>query len=345
MMKRTLICLLTVFCLAVVFAGCSAGRSDNSTTATNAPTEAVQTQASQAANDWLELGEEGILTVRIPLDGREGYFWTPSIAEGSPLELLTDETTDTEYVASFRAIGNGEASLSLSYASNTHLVEARSAELICMDGKVREIATCNVMEMDLPLEPSENQPDTTPVVIAPLPLSVDIANLGDCTVAASLEEGDFYLDDDGKAQMKFTIYDYDRYDMVDIANLAVGDRIEIRGEEIEVRELERPDGSMVSINGGKELGGFDLTTDDSGVFFEMGENDVKSWLALGTVTLPVNPEFVFEDSSDLDSGLKTWYAGDFLMPQVEIAFGFSALNTTVTIQNGEVIAMYRVYIP
>lgn len=246
-MKRTLLCLFTVFCLIAAFTGCSGRAAVNPTTATEAA------QASQPTNDWLEL--------------------------------------------------------------------------------------------DMPTETSDNQMETKGTVIKPLPLAVDIANLGDCTVAASLEEGDFYLDDDGRAQMKFTIYDYDLYDMVDIANLAVGDTIVIHGEEIVVSDLEHPDGPKVSINGGEELGGFDLTTDESGVFFEMGYNDVKSWRSLGTVTLPVNPEFVFEDSSDLDSEPKTWYAGDFLTPEVEIQFGFSPLDTTVTIQNGEVIAMSRVYIP
>lgn len=197
----------------------------------------------------------------------------------------------------------------------------------------------------------ETEPDNgtdvelTGVVIKPLPIAVDIANLDECTVAASLEEGDFYLDDDGKAQMKFTVYDFDVYDLVDIANIAAGDVIVLHGDDVVVNSVEHPGGSMVSINGGKDLGGYDLITDDDGVFFEIGYNDAKSWTALGTVTLPVNPEFTYVDSSDLEKDPEVWYAGDFLMPVVEIEFAFSPLNTTVTIQNGEVIGMSRVYTP
>ena len=97
---------------------------------------------------------------------------------------------------------------------------------------------------------SENWKETEPVtdvertgvVIKPLPMAVDIANLDECTVAASLEEGDFYLDDDGKAQMKFTVYDYDVYDLVDIANIAAGDVIVLHGDDVVVNSVERPGG-------------------------------------------------------------------------------------------------------
>ena len=41
-------------------------------------------------------------------------------------------------------------------------------------------------------------------VIRPLPLSVDIANLGDCTVGAAVAPDGIFLDDSGKAQMTLT---------------------------------------------------------------------------------------------------------------------------------------------
>ena len=61
-------------------------------------------------------------------------------------------------------------------------------------------------------------------VIRPLPLSVDIANLGDCTVGAAVAPDGIFLDDSGKAQMTLTLYEYDLYDMADVSVLAPGFR-------------------------------------------------------------------------------------------------------------------------
>ena len=205
--------------------------------------------------------------------------------------------------------------------------------------------TSENVEDNVDSETSQNEKDTeVGTVIKPMDSGIDIEHLEDCTVAVSLEEGDFYLDDDGKAQMKVTAYGYDEYDMVDIANMKEGDCIILHGEEVVVQSLERTDAAL-SINGGVSEGGYDLVSDESSVFFEKLENDSKYWKELGTVTLPVNESFTYEDNSNLDDGVKTWYAGDFLQQEPEIKFGFTPLDTTITIQNGEVISMVRVFVP
>ena len=50
-------------------------------------------------------------------------------------------------------------------------------------------------------------------------------NLADAILFISLKEGDAYVDDSGIMQMDHKVYIYDRYDMVDVANLNVGDTI------------------------------------------------------------------------------------------------------------------------
>ena len=47
--------------------------------------------------------------------------------------------------------------------------------------------------------------------ISPLPSSIDINNLDNCTLPVSLEEGDAYVDDTGAMQMDVTVYTYDLY--------------------------------------------------------------------------------------------------------------------------------------
>ncbi|MGN0706449.1 MAG: hypothetical protein ACI4JC_00400 [Faecalibacterium sp.] len=181
--------------------------------------------------------------------------------------------------------------------------------------------------------------------IRPLPQTIELSALDNCTVAAAVEEGGIYLDDTGKARMKAVVYDYDRYDMADIAALSEGDIIELRGEEVTVTSVEREESGLVILNGGIEQGGWELFTEDAGVYFETGFDDIRTWKELGTVILPVNEEFIFTDTADLEKGEEVWYAGDFLQPELEVRYGFTPYNTTITIQNGEVVAMTRVFTP
>ena len=182
-------------------------------------------------------------------------------------------------------------------------------------------------------------------VIRPLPLSVDIANLGDCTVGAAVAPDGIFLDDSGKAQMTLTLYEYDLYDMVDVSVLAPGDVIELNGEDVLLESVERTDSGLGVLNGGLEQGGYDLTTDDETVYYLTGFDDYKSWRALGTVTLPVNEEFTYLDASDLEKDAEVWYVGDFLTPGTQLPDGLTPNNTTVTIQNGEVVELVRSYVP
>ena len=104
--------------------------------------------------------------------------------------------------------------------------------------------------------------------IEPLAESLDLNALTDATVAASFGAEDI-SEKDGKTEITLTVYDYDVYDMVDISQLAVGDTIVVDGKDMVVASREDKDG-FVTINGGLEQGGVDLTSDDSG-FIRQGQ--------------------------------------------------------------------------
>ena len=104
----------------------------------------------------------------------------------------------------------------------------------------------------------KTQTETNAKVVNPLPETIDVKKLDNCTVAVSLADGDVYVDDNGKMQMKVTVFAYDMYDMVDIASLNENDVIVRKNEEVKVTELERLDSGLVRINGGEEKGGFDF---------------------------------------------------------------------------------------
>ena len=182
-------------------------------------------------------------------------------------------------------------------------------------------------------------------VINPLPETLDVNALDNCTVAVSLEKGDVYVDDNGKMVMNLTVYSYELYDMVDIASLKENDVIVRKDEEVTITEVERTDSGLVRINGGEENGGFDLISNDSTVYYETGMNDIKAYYEIGMVTLPVSDEFEYIDESVLDSEAKTYYPGDFLTDDAEIEYNFTSNNTSIVIENGAIIKMNKVYMP
>ena len=189
------------------------------------------------------------------------------------------------------------------------------------------------------------QTENNTKVISPLPETLDISALDNCTVAVSLKKGDAKLSDSGKMVMNVTVYSYDLYDMTDIASLAENDMIVRKNEEVKVARVERLDSGLVRINGGEENGGFDLISNDSTVYYETGMNDIKAYYELGKVTLPVSDEFEYVDASVSDTNAKIYYPGDFLTDDAGIEYDFNPGNTSIVIENGTVIKMNKIYMP
>ena len=192
--------------------------------------------------------------------------------------------------------------------------------------------------------PAEPQAQTEPAAtVYPLP-DTTMENLTDAILSVSLEEGDAYVDDTGKMQMDVKIYTYDRYDMVDLSMLKVGDTIVTHADEVKVTALEQDASGTVHINGGLDENGMDLVTDDSGVFYEAGYNDHKNWYEVGEATIRVSVDFEFKDNADLDQGEVIYYPGSFLIGEVT-NYDFTPYNTTIRIEEGQIIEMNRIFIP
>lgn len=179
--------------------------------------------------------------------------------------------------------------------------------------------------------------------IMPLP-DTTMENLTDAILSVSLEEGNAYVDDTGKMQMDLVIYSYDQYDMVDIAELKVGDTLVRYSGEVEVVSVETQESGQICINGGLEKDGFDLVTDDCGTFYERGFNDAQNWYQVGEATIRVSTEFKGSDRADLDLGEVTIYPGDFLIGAVT-NYDFTPYNTTVRVEGGQIVELTRRFIP
>lgn len=179
--------------------------------------------------------------------------------------------------------------------------------------------------------------------IYPLP-DTTMDNLSDTILSISLEEGDAYVDDTGKMQMDIKIYSYDKYDIVDISMLKVGDILVTHAGEVEITSLARKENGTVLINGGLDENGLDLITDETGIFYECGYSDAKNWYEVGEATIRVSADFMYHDTSDLDTGEILYYPGDFLIGAVT-DYRFTPYNTTIRVENSQIIEMHRVYIP
>lgn len=180
-------------------------------------------------------------------------------------------------------------------------------------------------------------------MIYPLP-DTTMENLSDSIVSVSLKEGDVYLDSAGKMQMDIKIYSYDRYDLVDISLMKIGDTLVSHSGEVKLESLERKDDGSISVNGGLDAGGFELVCDDCGCFYERGYNDAKNWYEVGVATIPMSVDFRYYDKSNLDSGEQLYYS-DSILDTAVLDYHFIPHNTTVRVENGQIVEMHRRYVP
>ena len=201
-------------------------------------------------------------------------------------------------------------------------------------------ATPTIAPTEIPAE----TPAPVAKTVSPLPVTIDMSNLDNCTVHVSFAKNDIFKNDAGVMQLKVKVYTYDLYDMIDIAMLAEGDTIILRGKEVVITSLKQTDYG-IEINGGLDMGGYELRTDEHTVYYEIGYSDVKSYYELGEVTLPISADFIFTDGFDLDKGPVTYHAEDLLADTTEFYFSFTPSDTTIIIENGKIIAMERIYTP
>ena len=165
-------------------------------------------------------------------------------------------------------------------------------------------------------------------VVYPLPTTIDLDNIEDCTLAVSIENGNIYSNEAGTAtlKMRVTVYDYELYDMVDISQLEVGNILEINKAQVELVSIETNELGTVIINGGLDVGGYELVTNENGVYYSVGYSDIKTYHEIGEIELAMSPEFVYIDASDPDGGEKKYTVADFKINYVFLYYNGTQHN-------------------
>ena len=129
--NKLLVLLMILTCALTLLAGCGGQKNE----------------PAADENSWFELDSETeILTVRIP-DETPDFEWYFVVGDEKVIELLTQETTDDTYVASFRALEDGESQLTFSYVKNDEVIEARLLEVRCEGGNVAEVINDGIVDM------------------------------------------------------------------------------------------------------------------------------------------------------------------------------------------------------
>ena len=178
--------------------------------------------------------------------------------------------------------------------------------------------------------------------------------LSDGTYHISFESDKVWVGERRNTINDAVVYDYDRYTAPEIEALSEGDTIatHLNGTEeitaLTVESIER-ENNYVTINGGIEEGGIDLckeddhyrtlTWDDFPVYYEVGvakqlvmADDIE--LSDGAADFEADPVIVKGDRAVCDA-----------MSNEEDGYGWNAGNTTVTIQNGEMTHVDRIWVP
>lgn len=178
--------------------------------------------------------------------------------------------------------------------------------------------------------------------------------LSDGTYHISFESDKVWVGERKNTINDAVVYDYDRYTAPEIEALREGDTIatHLNGTEeitaLTVESIER-ENDYVTINDGIEEGGIDLckeddyyrtlTWDDFPVYYEVGvakqlvmADDIE--LSDGAADFEADPVIVKGDRAVCDA-----------MSNEEDGYGWNAGNTTVTIQNGEMTHVDRIWVP
>ena len=181
--------------------------------------------------------------------------------------------------------------------------------------------------------------------IRPLPDELDLNSLTSGTVAASFDASSL-KEVDGRLQLSFTVYNYEKFDAADISGLKAGDVLVVSGQEMTVASVQASDG-YVTVNGGEEAGGVLFSLDaSSNTYYVMGMDDSKTYYEKGQLTFPVADTCVLTDDADFEHPGQTTPASDLpkLLAQDDI-YGFDPQSTTVTLKNSQITAIYRGFLP
>lgn len=192
-------------------------------------------------------------------------------------------------------------------------------------------------EPDQSAEPTTGAKSVKPMATG----NFDPKNPIDMNTAVSFTAANVHKDGD-KITLDVTIYEEELFDAVEVTQLKAGDTITADGKEVQVTKVEEIKTGGYAINGGYEEDGITLFPGDGGTFYQVKENDAKTYVKVGTATLPLSDKFELVDNAE--NANKKLTAQDMTALKDD-SIGFNENNTTVTVENGVITNITRAYMP
>lgn len=182
--------------------------------------------------------------------------------------------------------------------------------------------------------------------ITPDPCEVDVDNIENGIYHAYISE--YGINENaGKLTVEAEINTVETYDIVDINRMAVGDVIYINGLLLPVNSIDHTDFGIININGGVEnFGSALIAEDESNCFVHAGIDMEKSFTRHGIANLPVSENVKLIDQKHPDQ-VKEYTGNEAISVFKEIVHEepLDCDNCTITVENGEIVEINRLYVP
>lgn len=182
-------------------------------------------------------------------------------------------------------------------------------------------------------------------VVKPLyPLETAQDALADGGYSVSFTADDLMKTDAGY-ELTVEVYEYDRYEMEAIDNLANGSKIQFCNKEITVDKVEKETG-FIQINGGIENDGIELMEED-GLYRTVTVDDYPVYYSVGKVTIPLSDDVTFEDQagSEQESDLPIVELKDLPDAIENSDISFTCNNTVITVRQEQIVQIIRYWVP
>ena len=177
--------------------------------------------------------------------------------------------------------------------------------------------------------------------IKPMAPDIDLAAPADGIYGVYFQPADL-----AGGALKFTLYTEDCYDIVDISTMAPGDTIWLGGLDYEVESVEQSDDLLV--NGGMDEGGFNMRPfEEDNCWKVVLEDDYTTWSEVGETTLPLSGNVTFTDGWDIEKAPVTVSGAEAVAEAItgtDMDY-FAYFNTTLRVENGEIVEIIRSYMP
>lgn len=202
------------------------------------------------------------------------------------------------------------------------------------------------VETGVNTETGTNTEESETVVKPLYPLETAQDALADGGYSVSFTADDLVKTDAGY-ELTVEVYEYDRYEMEAIDNLASGSKIQFCNKEITVDKVEKnSETGFIQINGGIENDGIELMKED-GLYRTVTFNNYPIYYSVGKVTIPLADDITFEDQADSEqeSDLPIVELKDLPDAIENSDISFICNNTVITVRQEQIVQIIRYWVP